>query len=126
MTNQNLDQVTDEVEDLLADLELAEYHAVLKDLAYRRPWRPAHTGWHNVKDQALHMLYAAAVFLPIIFWPTIWGAALSGFLLGALREWEQYTGQDLRIPMLLDRLMDAAFFSIGAALIFAVASAFAG
>lgn len=126
MTNQNLDQVTDEVEDLLADLEPAEYHAVLKDLAYRRPWRPAHTGWHNVKDQALHMLYAAAVFLPIIFWPTIWGAALSGFLLGALREWEQYTGQDLRIPMLLDRLMDAAFFSIGAALVFAVASAFAG
>jgi len=126
MTNQNLDQVTDEVEDLLADLELAEYHAVLKDLAYRRPWRPAHTGWHNVKDQALHMLYAAAVFLPIIFWPTIWGAALSGFLLGALREWEQYTGQDLRIPMLLDRLMDAAFFAVGAALLFAVASAFAG
>jgi hypothetical protein len=126
MTNQNLDQVTDEVEDLLADLEPAEYHAVLKDLAYRRPWRPAHTGWHNVKDQALHMLYAAAVFLPIIFWPTIWGAALSGFLLGALREWEQYTGQDLRIPMLLDRLMDAAFFAVGAALLFAVASAFAG
>jgi hypothetical protein len=126
MTNQNLDQVTDEVEDLLADLEPAEYHAVLKDLAYRRPWRPAHTGWHNVKDQALHMLYAAAVFLPIIFWPTIWGAALSGFLLGALREWEQYTGQDLRIPMLLDRLMDVAFFAVGAALLFAVARAFAG
>ena len=39
MTNQNLDQVTDEVEDLLADLEPAEYHAVLRDLAYRRPWR---------------------------------------------------------------------------------------
>lgn len=126
MTTQNLDQVTDEVEDLLADLEPAEYHAVLKDLAYRRPWRPAHTGWHNVKDQALHMLYAAAVFLPLIFWPTIWGAALSGFLLGALREWEQYTGQDLRIPMLLDRLMDAAFFSIGAALVFAVARVLVG
>ena len=126
MTNQNLDQVTDEVEDLLADLEPAQYHAVLKDLAYRRPWRPAHTGWHNVKDQALHMLYAAAVFLPLIFWPTIWGAALSGFLLGALREWEQYTGQDLRIPMLLDRLMDAAFFAVGAALVFAVASALVG
>ena len=126
MTTQNMDQVTDEVEDLLAGLEPAEYHAVLKDLAYRRPWRPAHTGWHNVKDQALHMLYAAAVFLPIIFWPTIWGAALSGFLLGALREWEQYTGQDLRIPMLLDRLMDAAFFAVGAALVFAVASALVG
>ena len=72
------------------------------------------------------MLYAAAVFLPIIFWPTIWGAALSGFLLGALREWEQYTGQDLRIPMLLDRLMDAAFFAVGAALVFAIASALFG
>ena len=126
MTNQNLDQVTDEVEDLLADLEPAEYHAVLKDLAYRRPWRPAHTGWHNVKDQALHILYSAAVFLPIIFWPTIWGAALSGFLLGALREWEQYTGQDLRIPMLLDRLMDATFFAVGAAPVFAVARALVG
>ena len=126
MTTQTLDQVTDDVEALIAELEPAEYHAVLKDLAYRRPWRPAHTGWRNVKDQALHILYAAAVFLPIFFWPTIWVAALSGFLLGALREWEQYTGQDLRIPMLLDRLMDAAFFSVGAALVFAVARAFGG
>jgi hypothetical protein len=126
MTTQTQDQLTDDVEALIAELEPAEYHAVLKDLAYRRPWRPAHTGWHNVKDQALHILYASAVFLPIIFWPTIWGAALSGFLLGAMREWEQYTGQDLRIPMLLDRLMDAAFFSVGAALVFVVARSFGG
>jgi hypothetical protein len=126
MTNQTLDQITDEIEALMAELEPAEYHAVLKDLAYRRPWRPAHTGWRNVKDQALHILYAAVVFLPICFWFTIWGAALSGFLLGALREWEQYTGQDLRIPMLLDRLMDATFFAVGAALVFAVARAIGG
>lgn len=126
MATKSLDQITDEVAALMAELEPAEYHAVLKDLAYRRPWRPAHTGWQNVKDQALHILYAAAVFLPICFWFTIWGAALSGFLLGALREWEQYTGQDLRIPMLLDRLIDAVFFAVGAALIFAVASVVGG
>ena len=126
MTTQTLDQLTDDIEALMAGLEPAEYHAMLKDLAYRRPWRPAHTGWHNARDQALHILYAAVVFLPISFWPTIWGAALSGFLLGALREWEQYLGQDLHIPMLLDRLMDAAFFAVGAALIFAIASAFGG
>lgn len=126
MRTQALDQVTDDVEALMAKLEPAEYHAVLRDLAYRRPWRPAHTGWHNVKDQALHVLYAATIFLPIVLWPTIWTAALSGFMLGALREWEQYMGQDLRIPMLLDRLMDATFFSIGSVLVFVVARAFGG
>ena len=66
------------------------------------------------------------VFLPISFWYTVWGAAISGFILGALREWEQYMGQDLHIPMLLDRLMDAAFFAVGAALIFGIASFLGG
>jgi hypothetical protein len=126
MTTQNLEQLTDEIEAMMAGLEPAEYHAVLKDLAYRHPWRPAHTGWQNVQDQALHILYAAVVFLPISFWYTVWGAAISGFILGALREWEQYMGQDLHIPMLLDRLMDAAFFAVGAALIFGIASFLGG
>lgn len=79
-----------------------------------------------MKDQALHIVYAAAVFLPLAAWSTVWTAALSGFLLGALREWEQYTGQDLRIPMLLDRLMDATFFAVGAAVVFVVARALGG
>jgi len=126
MTTQTPEQIGDDVYALMAEMEPSEYHAVLEELAYRRPWRPAHTGWHNVKDQALHMVYSAVVFLPLVVWPTVWTAALSGFLLGAIREWEQYTGQDLHIPMLPDRLMDASTFAIGAGLVFAVARAFGG
>lgn len=47
MITQTVDEVTDRVYPLVDELEPAEYHAVLHALAYRRPWRPAHTGWRN-------------------------------------------------------------------------------
>lgn len=112
------EDLADRVTEVLAPVEPAVYHSVLRKVALRRPWRPEHTGWRNVKDQLLHVIYAAGIFLPVVGWPSYGTAALSGFLLGGMREWEQYRGQDLRIPMLRDRLLDVATFTLGAVLVF--------
>ena len=114
--------LTARVGDLLDRTRPEVYHRVLRQVALRRPWRPAHRGWQNVKDQVLHVVYAAAVFLPVLAWPSYGGAAASGVLLGGLREWEQWRGQDLRIPMLRDRILDVATFVVGAVLVFHFAS----
>jgi len=108
----------DRVTEVLSPAEPAVYHRVLRGVAMRRPWRPEHRGWRNVKDQILHVVYAAGIFLPVLAWPGYGTAALSGFLLGGLREWEQYRGQDLRILMFWDRLLDVATFTLGALLVF--------
>jgi hypothetical protein len=44
--------------------------------------------------------------------------ALSGFLMGALREWEQYKNWDWHILMFWDRLQDASFFAVGAVILY--------
>ncbi|HSR42349.1 MAG TPA: hypothetical protein VLL48_09260 [Longimicrobiales bacterium] len=110
--------LTDRVTELLSQAEPSVYHRVLRSVAMRRPWRPEHRGWRNVKDQVLHVVYAAGIFLPVLAWPGYGTAALSGFLLGGLREWEQYRGQDLRILMFWDRLLDVTTFTLGAVLVF--------
>lgn len=110
--------LTDRVTEILEPAEPAVYHRVLRTVAMRNRWRPEHRGWHNVKDQLLHVVYASAIFLPVLAWPSYAGAAVSGFLLGGLREWEQFRGQDLRILMFRDRLLDVTTFTLGAVLIF--------
>jgi len=110
--------LTDRVTEVLAHTEPALYHDVLRSAAMRRPWRPVHRGFQNISDQILHMVYAAVIFLPVLAWPSYATAAASGLVLGALREWEQFRGQDLRIPMLKDRLLDVATFTLGALLVF--------
>jgi hypothetical protein len=112
------EKLTDSVIDLLEDLDPADYHKVLEAVAYRRPWRPKRTGWTNVFDQFAHVVYGFGVFLAIVAWPSYWTAAISGFLLGASREVEQFTNIDLRILMFWDRLTDAASFSLGVVLLY--------
>jgi hypothetical protein len=108
------------VEAVLRDSDPRTYHQILDAAARDNPWRPRRTGWANVLDQVLHTLYAALVLLPALVWFTPWGAALSGSILGALREFEQLRNQDLGIHMVWDRLTDIAFFAIGAALTFVI------
>ncbi len=115
-----LEEIANRVERLLKDLDEPRYHTVLRILAWRRPWRPKHVGWANVKDQILHLVYALAVFSPAIFCPSYFTAGLGGFFLGVVREWEQWRELDLKILMIWDRLLDVAFFVLGALMIYAI------
>ena len=110
--------LANQVEGVIKSSTPQEYHEVLAIVARRWPWRPTRTGLINVLDQFLHALFAVVVFLPITVWPSYWGAALSGFLLGGIREYEQFRNQDLNIPMIRDRLMDASFFAVGAVILY--------
>ena len=112
------EKLADSVIDLLDGLDPADYHEVLEVVAARRPWRPKRTGWTNVFDQLAHVVYGFGVFLAIVAWPSYWTAAISGFLLGASREVEQFTNIDLRILMFWDRLTDAASFGVGVVLLY--------
>lgn len=112
------DRLVDEVGNVLNDTTPAEYQEVLHRAALRRPFRPRHVGLQNIIDQVLHTGYAALIFLPVLVWPSYWAAALGGFLLGGIREIEQYKNVDLMIPMLRDRLQDALFFALGAVLVY--------
>lgn len=112
------EKLADEVVGILRDTTPIVYHDVLHIAALRRRFRPRHVGWQNVFDQILHTFYAAIVFLPVLFWPSYWTAALGGFLLGGIREVEQYKNVDLMILMLRDRLQDAFFFALGAVLVY--------
>ncbi|MGH7495246.1 MAG: hypothetical protein ACREOO_22985 [bacterium] len=111
-------RLADEVFVVLRDTSPESYHDVLHIVAMRRRFRPPHIGLQNVIDQVLHTAYAAIVFLPVLFWPSYWTAALSGFLLGGIREVEQYKNVDLMILMLRDRIQDAFFFALGAVMVY--------
>ena len=87
-------------------------------VGFRRPWKDSNTGWANVLDQLLHVVYAMVVFLPVVAWPTYWGAALSGFILAVIREWEQWRNWDFKLLLLGNRLLDVASFILGAVLLF--------
>lgn len=112
------EKLADEVVNVLRDTTPDVYQEVLHLAALRRRYRPRHVGLQNIIDQVLHAVYAAAVFFPVLFWPSYWTAALGGFLLGGIREVEQYKNVDLMILMLKDRLQDSFFFAIGAVLIY--------
>lgn len=112
------EKLTDEVVDVLRDTTPDVYQEVLHLAALRRRFRPKHVGLQNILDQILHTAYAAVVFLPALFWPSYWAAAVGGFLLGGIREVEQYKNVDLMILMLKDRLQDAFFFALGAVLVY--------
>ena len=112
------ESLVEQVFQIIGSLEPQQYHEILELVAMRRPWRPKHTGWVNVLDQTLHAAYAVVVFLPVLAWPSYWTAAISGFVLGGIREFEQFRNWDLRIPMILDRLQDAIFFAVGAVILY--------
>jgi hypothetical protein len=112
------EKLADEVVNVLSDTTPAVYQEVLHLAALRRRYRPRRVGLQNILDQLLHAAYAASVFLPVLFWPSHCTAALGGFLLGGIREVEQYKNVDLMILMIKDRLQDAFFFAIGAVLIY--------
>lgn len=112
------DMLADKVVELLKDTTPDIYQEVLHLAALRRPYRPAHLGLQNVFDQLLHTAYAVVIFLPVLVWPSYWTAALGGFLLGGIREVEQYKNVDLMLLMLKDRLQDALFFALGAVLVY--------
>ncbi len=112
------ESLVEQVFQIIGSLEPQEYHEILELVAMRRPWWPKHTGWVNVLDQTLHAVYAVVVFLPVLVWPSYWTAVISGFILGSIREFEQFRNWDLRIPMILDRLQDACFFAVGAVILY--------
>lgn len=112
------EKLADEVVSLLNDTTPAVYQEVLHLAALRRRYRPKHVGLQNIFDQLLHTVYAAVVFFPVLFWPSYWTAAVGGFLLGGIREVEQYKNVDLMILMFKDRFQDALFFAMGAVLIY--------
>jgi hypothetical protein len=84
------EKLTDQVVEVLKDTNPDDYHEILHRAALRRRYRRMHVGWQNVLDQVLHAAYAAAVFFPVLFWPSYWTTGLGGFLLGGIREVEQY------------------------------------
>jgi hypothetical protein len=112
------ERLADDVQGMLGKLELPDYHGILRILSLRRPWRPTRTGLTNMLDQLLHALYAVIIFLPVIVWPSLATAGLSGLLVGAIREWEQWKNQDYQILMFWDRFQDAAFFAVGAMILY--------
>ena len=112
------ERLADNVVIVLRDTTPETYHEVLHIVAMRRRFRPPHIGLQNVIDQILHTAFSAIVFLPVLFWPSYWTAALGGFLLGGIREVEQYKNVDLMILMLVDRIQDAIFFALGAVLVY--------
>jgi len=124
MNKQSQENLATKVEELLAETSEQEYQEILDIAAFRRPWRPVRRGLINIFDQFLHVSYAFIVFLPVLAWPSLWTAAVGGFLLGVIREVEQYRNQDLHILMFWDRLQDIIFFTIGSMLIYYVASQF--
>jgi hypothetical protein len=114
-----LEKRVDEVCALLQDLDPERYQWVLDKARFRRPWRPPHTGWMNVRDQLLHMIYGAGLLLPIVAFPgSAWGAGLMGLLAGGIREIEQYFNVDLRIEMFWDRVLDTSTFVLGTLLLY--------
>ncbi len=112
------ERLADEVGKVLNDTTPAVYQEVLHIAALRRRFRPRHIGLQNIIDQVLHTSYSVVIFLPVLAWPSYWSAALGGFLLGGIREVEQYKNIDLMILMLRDRLQDALFFALGAVLVY--------
>lgn len=112
------EQLADQVTKVLDDTPPDVYQEVLHIAALRRRFRPVHVGWQNVFDQVLHTGYAVLIFLPVLVWPSYWTAALGGFLLGGIREVEQYKNVDLMLLMLRDRLQDAMFFALGALVVY--------
>lgn len=112
------ERLVNEVSNVLNETSPEVYQEVLRLAALRRPYRPPHVGLQNIIDQVSHVAFAVVVFLPLLFWPSYWAAALGGFLLGAIREVEQYKNVDLMLLMLRDRLQDAFFFALGAVLIY--------
>lgn len=107
----------EEVKKLLEDLDPPSYHWVLNEAAHARPWRPKRTGMTNVVDQCLHFLCGALLVLPCVALSAWWWRSLIGLTAGSLREIDQYFNQDLRVKMVLDRLMDTAFFGAGSLLL---------
>jgi hypothetical protein len=120
---QTAQEAADSVFLLLADLEESIYHRALALLAWRKRWRPKHVGWADVRDQALHLLYAALVLVPYVIHASWWTAGISGFVLGTIREVWQFYNWDLRIVMLGDRIKDAFFFAVGGVVVHLVITA---
>jgi hypothetical protein len=107
---------------IINDLPPEQYHAVLRQLAYMRRWRPRRTGPAAVLDQLLHAAYATVVLLPVLAWPSAGSAIVCGLVIGVLREIEQYFGVDLRILMPWDRAADVSAFAIAALLVYLLAA----
>jgi hypothetical protein len=114
----DLEKLADDIVKLIDKCTPEEYHEALKIVAFRRPWRPKAAFWENVLYQFLHIVYAFVVFSPVLVWPSYLTAGISGFILGMIREIEQYQRWDLHILMFWDRLQDATFFAVGSLLLY--------
>ena len=122
----DLEKLADRIEKMMKNLPNPEYHKLLSLLAYRHPWRPKRVGWVNVLDQLLHFFYSTVILVPVLIWPSYVTAGLSGFLLGVVREWEQWRELDLKILMFWDRLEDVFFFTLAGLAIYFVKTAIFG
>lgn len=119
MAPHEVDSLADTVETVLPkDLTDKEYHALLKTLGFRRPYKDSNTGWANVLDQLLHMAYVMMVLFPIVAWPSYGGVALSAVLFALIREYEQYKNWDWELLLPWNRTLDVLSFLAGGLLLY--------
>lgn len=105
----------------LEDLSNIEYHSIIENLGWKRPWRwvPGFWSKENWLFQFQHILYTFLVFWPFLFWPDKWyGWAISAFIFAAGREYEQWKNWDWKVYMWADRLMDIAGHIAGSQILF--------
>ncbi len=126
MTDEQRESSADQVEELFGDIEIADYHAVLKKLGFRRPWKDSNTGWANVLDQLLHMAYVMTVLAPLVIWPSYWGVALTALLFSLIREYEQYKNWDWELLLPWNRTLDVLSFLAGGLLLYYLVQTFGG
>ena len=75
-------------------------------------------------DQSAHIATVAAILLPVMFWPSLFSAAFSGFCIGLLAEIKE-EGSTVTIANIRSALgsrLDLAFYTIAGALMWIVTS----
>ncbi len=126
MTPEQTESLADQVEGVLGDIAINDYHAVLKTLGFRRPWKDSNTGWANVLDQRLHIAYVMTVLFPVVAFPSYWGTALSALIFALIREYEQYKNWDWELPLIANRTLDVISFVVGGLLLYFLVQTFLG
>jgi general stress protein CsbA len=124
MTPEQRETLATQIEGLFGAVDennIADYHAVLKILGFRHPWKDSNTGWANVLDQVLHMTYVMVVLLPIVVWPSYAGVALTALLFALIREYEQWKNWDWKLLLFWNRTLDVISFVAGGLLLYFLA-----
>ena len=86
-----------------------------------------HTLLSQIRDQVLHIVLVAIVFLPVLKWDTWYGFLLAGFLFGTAREIDQILerlrlgidpGANFFSEIHAGRFLDIAFCVVGSQVLY--------